>query len=79
MVLVTVKITNKTGGTWDAGDSVCELPFGPEGACPDRRETRCIFAAYWAVGQRGDRNPLLARLTITAFIVLITQLSAWCC
>jgi hypothetical protein len=28
MVLVTVKITNKTGGTWDAGDSVWELPSG---------------------------------------------------
>jgi hypothetical protein len=35
MVLATVKIKNKTGETWDAGDSVCELSFGPEGACPD--------------------------------------------
>jgi hypothetical protein len=45
MVLVTVKIKNKTGETWDAGDSMCELSFGPEGACPDRRGTRCTSAA----------------------------------
>jgi hypothetical protein len=43
MVLVTVKIKNKTGETWDAGDSVCKLSF--QGACPDRRGARCISAA----------------------------------
>jgi hypothetical protein len=45
MALVTVKIKNKTGETGDAGDSVCELSFGREGACPDRRGGRCISAA----------------------------------
>jgi hypothetical protein len=45
MVLVTVKIKNKTGETWDVGHSVCELSFGLEGACPDRRGARCISAA----------------------------------
>ena len=47
MVLVTVKIKSKTGETGDAGDSVCELSFGREGACPDRRGARCISAANY--------------------------------
>jgi hypothetical protein len=52
MVLVTVKITNKTGGTWDAGDSVCELPFGSEGACPEEKLAASLpLTRRWVNGE----------------------------
>jgi hypothetical protein len=77
MVLVTVKIKNKTGETLDAGDSVCELSFRREGACPDRRGAHCTSAANCESTGTRTVTPLLTTLTITGFIVLITQLSTW--
>ena len=72
MVLVTVKIKNKAGQTWDADDSVCDFSFGPEALAQIDENSLHLCRLLGGESTR-NRNPLLARSTITAFIVLITQ------
>ena len=52
MVLVTVKIKNKTGETGDAGDSVCELSFGREALAQTDEEVAASLPLT-RVSQRG--------------------------
>jgi hypothetical protein len=72
MVLITVKIKNKAGQTWDADDSVCDFSFGPEALAQIDENSLHLCRLLGGESTR-NRNPLLARSTITAFVVLITQ------